>query len=253
MLKFLKGVAAGTGIILIWYLLVEKGPIHPLVLPSPFPFFRQLYEEFRRGVLPLSLLYSLLLILSALIPSLLLAFLMAAGAYRFPRIDGICEKAAALAHPLPGITLLPLFILWTGLGRQIVILTVVHSVLWPFYVNLRAGFRDIPSLWLDLGKNRELTGGEVFRKILIPGSFPYLMAGLKVGWARAWRAVIAAEMIYGTLGGSGGLGWYIYHKRIFMDTAGMYGGIFLLMLTGLAADRWVFCRWEGKISSPGGR
>ena len=169
---------------------------------------------------------------------------MALSAIRFPRVGRFWELLSALAHPLPGMALLPLLILWTGLGNHIIILIVFHSVLWPLFINLKSGFREVSPLWLDLGRNNELSGGEAFFHILLPGAYPSVLAGLKISWARAWRAVIAAEMIFGTIGNTGGLGWYIFNKRIFMDTPGMYGGILVLMVIGLLVEDGLFARLE---------
>ncbi len=228
----------------LWQILSLSGQINPLILPAPTALFAGFLSGLITGELMAGLANSLLLISLAMVPSLIIAFLMALGAYRSPFINRICERGAALFHPLPGIALLPLFILWTGLGKQIIVLTVIHSVLWPFYVNTRAGFREVSLLWLDLGRNRELSEAGIFFHILIPGAYPYILSGLKVAWARAWRAVIAAEMVYGAIGGRGGMGWYIYQKRLFMDTTGMYGGILMLMITGLVVDRLLFVPLE---------
>ena len=169
---------------------------------------------------------------------------MAFLSVKFSFSERITETAAALAHPLPGIALLPILILWTGLGIHIIVLIVIHSVLWPFYINIRSGFKDVPRLWLDFGKNNSLKGREEFLYILLPAAFPSIFAGVKIGWARAWRAVISAEMIFGTIGSAGGLGWFIYNKRIFMDTPGMYGGVFFLMLIGLVVETFLFRKIE---------
>jgi len=205
------------------------------------------------GELPISLYYSLYMIIAALVPAVLTAFLMAVAGRRWNKIDQFWEALSALAHPLPGIALLPLLILWTGLGTHIIVLIVFHSVLWPFYINLRSGFRGVSSLWLDLGRNNELQGWENFVYILLPGAYPSLLAGLKISWARAWRAVISAEMIFGTIGNAGGLGWYIFDKRTFMDTPGMYSGILILMLIGILVDDLIFRKLESRMNLRWGR
>lgn len=169
---------------------------------------------------------------------------MAFLSVRFTAIDKITEMLSALAHPLPGIALLPLLILWTGLGTHIIVLIVIHSVLWPFYINIRSGFLQVPGLWIDLGRNNGLSRNGEFFYILLPAAFPSIVSGLKIGWARAWRAVISAEMIFGTIGNAGGLGWFLYNKRIFMDTPGMYGGLIFLMFIGLVVEKIFFVRLE---------
>ena len=234
---------------LFWEGLCRLKLFNPLILPSPLEVLRGILRDCLSGEIPGSLAYSLFMILAALVPAAAAAFLMTLAGRRFARMDQFFELFSALAHPLPGIALLPLLILWTGLGPHILILIVFHSVLWPFYINLRSGFREVSPLWLDLGRNNQLRGGDIFLHILLPAAYPSLLAGLKISWARAWRAVIAGEMIFGTIGRAGGLGWYIFNKRIFMDTPGLYGGIILLMLIGILIEDLLFRRLELRLGS----
>jgi NitT/TauT family transport system permease protein len=139
------------------------------------------------------------------------------------------------------------------LGKHIIVLVVIHSVLWPLVLNLLGGMDETPELWLDLGKNNQLTPWEMYITILLPGSYPYLRAGMKIGWARAWRAVISAEMIFGTISGSGGLGWYIFNKRIFMDSSGMFAGILVLMILGVIVEQAVILPLEKAVNKRRGK
>lgn len=235
-------------ILLLWQILFLSGVFSPLIFPSPLEVAKSLLGDLKTGELPLSILFSLAIITGSFIPALILAFLLAWLAFRFRGFDPWAEKLSALVHPLPGIALLPLLILWTGLGIHIIVLIVIHSVLWPFYINIRSGFQQVPKVWLDVAENNRLTEGERFFSVLIPASFPQIFAGLKIGWSRAWRAVISAEMIFGTIGSGGGLGWFIYNKRIFMDTPGMYGGVLILMFIGLAVENLLFQSVERRIA-----
>ena len=235
------------GVILVWEGLFRLELFSPLVFPSPWDVAVRMAEDLLSGKLLRGGAFSLLIILAAFIPSLTVGFLMAFLSIRSSFVEGLTEKLSAIAHPLPGIALLPLLIIWTGLGVHILILIVAHSVLWPFYVNVRSGFRSIPQLWIDVGRNNGFSRRREFLSILLPGSFPSIVSGLKIGWARAWRGVISAEMIFGTIGNAGGLGWFIYNKRIFMDTPGMIGGLIFLMALGLAVENLVFGRLEDAI------
>ena len=235
-----------AGALLLWWWLSVSGLFHPLVLPSPLEVLKQTGQDILSGELPLSLFFSIKMILLAFLPALILSFLMALLARLSERADRFWEFLSALAHPLPGIALLPLLILWTGLGAHIIVLIVFHSVVWPFYINLRSGFREVSSLWLDLGRNNQLSRRDTLLYILIPGAYPSILAGLKISWARAWRAVIAAEMLFGTIGSTGGLGWYIYNKRIYMDTPGLYSGILILMVLGILVEDLLFARLDNR-------
>jgi len=239
--------------IILWEAVYRSGLLHPLVFPSLGDIIITAGKDFKSGELPLNILSSLLLIFLSFIPSILLALLITMISRRSPHFKGLFRTIANLAHPLPGIALLPVLILWTGLGQHIIVLIVIHSVLWPLLVNLESGMDETPVIWLNLGRNNNLNSREMFFQILLPGAYPYLLAGLKIGWARAWRAVISAEMIFGTISGGGGLGWYIFNKRIFMDSPGMFAGIFILMILGILVDQFVFSPLEYRIDCRRGK
>ncbi len=245
-MKLLKWIWPGL-ILLIWQIIYLLNIFPPLVFPSIIDIFGGIIKDTRSGELPTHLIYSILIILLAAIPSVIVSFLMTFLSIKNLVIEQITKKLCALLHPLPGIALLPLLIIWSGLGIHIVVLIVIHSTLWPLYINIRDGFKMIPQIWLDLGRNNNLSKVDEFLYILLPGAFPNIITGLKIAWARAWRAVISAEMIYGTIGNSGGLGWYIFNKRIFMDTSGLYGGILILMIIGLLVESLLFKKIEIKV------
>lgn len=254
-MKRLAGSSAFWIILLLiaWEGLHRSALLHPLVFPSLGDILLTAGRDFRSGELPLTIVSSLVLIFISFLPSILLALLMTLLSRRSGDLKVLFRTLSNLAHPLPGIALLPVLILWTGLGQHIIILIVIHSVLWPLHVNLEGGMDETPSIWLNLGRNNSLGPVEMFFQILLPGAYPYLLAGLKIGWARSWRAVISAEMIFGTISGGGGLGWYIFNKRIFMDSAGMFAGILILMVLGITVDFLIFAPLEERISRRRGR
>ena len=98
---------------------------------------------------------------------------------------------------------MPLALLWFGLGVKSVIFVVVHSVLWPMALNTYTGFVAVPQTLRRVGQNFGLTGWRLVAGILLPAAFPYLLSGIKIGWAFAWRTIIAAEMVFGVAGEPG--------------------------------------------------
>ncbi|QEN06900.1 ABC transporter permease subunit [Oceanispirochaeta crateris] len=247
-MKKLKPALTGVLLVLLMALLWEglyySGLFHPLVFPSLQDILKTTARDFLSGELTLSIVTSILLILFSFIPAVLVALILTALGLHSAILRSGIQTLSNLAHPLPGVALLPILILWTGLGQHIILLVVIHSVLWPLVINLQSGIDETPELWLNLGRNNCLSRKEVFLTILLPGSYPYLLAGLKIGWARAWRAVISSEMIFGTISGGGGLGWYIFNKRIFMDSPGMFAGIIVLMILGVLVDQVLFSPLE---------
>jgi len=158
----------------------------------------------------------------------------------------IVSDLMAIMHPLPGIAILPVAILWFGIGVRSILFVVVFSALWPLINHFYAGFRSIPINQLEVGKNLGLAGWELALKVMLPASFPHVLSGLRTGWARAWQASVAAELVFGAAGGQGGLGWYLYKKRFMMETPGVFAGMLIIVLIGIAVEYLIFAGIENR-------
>lgn len=146
----------------------------------------------------------------------------------------------ALFNPLPAIALLPLSLLWFGLGEISLVFVLVHAVLWPMALNLHSGFLGVGETLRMVGRNYGLRGPRFILLIMVPAAFPSILTGLKVSWAFAWRTLIAAEMVFGISSGGGGIGWFIYENRNLLETANVFAGLAAIILIGLLADAAVF-------------
>lgn len=158
----------------------------------------------------------------------------------------LLETLTSMFNPLPAIALLPLALIWFGLGPGSVIFVLVHSVLWAIALNTHAGFRSVSPTLRMVGQNYDLKRLKLVRLILIPAAFPSILTGLKVGWAFAWRTLIAAELVFGVSSGSGGLGWFIYENRNQLETANVFAGLLTVILIGLFVENVVFAAIERK-------
>jgi NitT/TauT family transport system permease protein len=156
------------------------------------------------------------------------------------------ETLTSMFNPLPAIALLPLALIWFGLGNGSIIFVLVHSVLWAVALNTHAGFRGVSQTMRMVGQNYGLKGFKLVRLILIPAAFGSILTGLKVGWAFAWRTLIAAELVFGVSSGSGGLGWYIFENRNQLETANVFAGLFFVILIGLCVENFIFATIERK-------
>jgi NitT/TauT family transport system permease protein len=90
------------------------------------------------------------------------------------------------------------------------------------------------------GQNYGLRGVRYVMQILIPAAFPSILAGLKIGWAFAWRTLIAAELVFGVSSRSGGLGWFIFENRNQLETAYVFAGLTTVIIIGLLVESVVF-------------
>jgi len=152
----------------------------------------------------------------------------------------LLSTLTAMFNPLPAIALLPLALLWFGLGNPSLVFVLIHSVLWPVSLNTHAGFLSVSDTLRMAGNNYGLTGIRFVMKILVPAAFPSILTGLKIGWAFAWRTLIAAELVFGVSSGSGGLGWFIFENRNQLEIAYVFAGLLTVILIGLFMESVVF-------------
>lgn len=158
----------------------------------------------------------------------------------------ILSTLTAMFNPLPAIALLPLALIWFGLGTPSLVFVIIHSVLWAVSLNTLIGFRGVPETLRMSGRNVGLRGARYVGLILIPAAFPSILAGLKIGWAFAWRTLVAAELVFGVSARSGGIGWYIFEARNDLDTATVFSGLLAVILIGLAVESVIFRALEAR-------
>jgi NitT/TauT family transport system permease protein len=158
----------------------------------------------------------------------------------------ILSTLTAMFNPLPAIALLPMALIWFGLGTPSLVFVIIHSVLWAVALNTLSGFRSVPETLRMSGRNVGLKGARYVALILIPAAFPSILAGLKIGWAFAWRTLVAAELVFGVSSRSGGIGWYIFEARNDLDTARVFSGLLTVILIGLLVESVIFRTIENR-------
>jgi len=156
----------------------------------------------------------------------------------------ILSTLTAMFQPLPAISLLPLAVLWFDLGIPSLIFVTVHSVLWAVALSTHVGFMAVSDTLRMVGRNYGLRGIPYIALILVPAAFGSILTGLKIGWAFAWRTLIAAELVFGAASGDGGLGWFVYIKGENLETPYVFAGLLTVILVGLVVENLVFRRIE---------
>ena len=213
---------------------------NPLLVPPFSSAVHALMTDVANGTIPLRALSSIEVLLAGFAAGTLLAGLLTVFAIGSKIGTDFLETMTAMFNPLPAIALLPLALIWFGLGAGSLIFVLVHSVMWAVSLNMLAGFRSVSTTVRMVGRNYNLTGLRFVARILIPAAFPSILAGLKIGWAFAWRTLIAAELVFGVSSGQGGLGWYIFESKNQLDIPEVFAGLLTIILIGLAVENGVF-------------
>jgi len=235
---------AGTvvGLLVLWEAWRRLFRVSPLLFPPASAVLLAFGRALAAGEIPGYAAQSLKVLLTGMAIGSGLALLLTTLAVT-TRLGGeLLETLTSMFNPLPAIALMPLALLWFGLGTSSLVFVIIHSVLWPMALNTYTGFVTVPQTLRRVGQNFGLSGWRLVAGILLPAAFPYILSGIKIGWAFAWRTIIAAEMVFGVAGSQGGLGWFIYQNRFEMNTDLVFAGLLTVILIGLLVEHLLF-RW----------
>lgn len=187
---------------------------------------------------------SLLLIAQGLFIGITLAFVFSGLSVASELFSTIYNLVVSICDLLPAVALMPILIILVGDATTIIIVLVVHSVVWPMSRNIIEGFKSVPKMHIESGRNIGLGKFGLVFGIYIPASLASIIAGLRVGWARAWRGLISAEMIFGAASAAG-IGTYINNARtIWMSFSSVYAALILIIVIGVIVEYGIFANIE---------
>ncbi len=189
-----------------------------------------------------SIIFSLGQVILALGISLAAVLMMLMLCRVIPRAGGLFEAMYTLLSPIPSVAILPLVILWFGLSMKGVVFLMVHATLWPLWTQLKMNQDRLAARFYRLERAYPVSLGARLYFIYLYGAMPDLLIGVQNAFNRGWRAIISIEMIFGLVGPRTGIGWYLYERRMMMDTISVYAGVMGIMICGILVDAVVFKR-----------
>jgi len=155
--------------------------------------------------------------------------------------EDICLPLVSIGAPIPGIAYAPLFLLWFGLGNVSAVLLVAFVSCFPIIFNTWTGVKAVRDIWVRSAQAMGADDRRLFRHVILPGALPYMLTGLRLGLAQAWRILVGVEMLAAV---PWGLGWLIFGAREFLNTDIMLAGVAVIAIIGLALEKLVFQRLE---------
>jgi len=160
---------------------------------------------------------------------------------RSRRAEDILLPLVSICAPIPGLAYAPLFLLWFGLGNISAVLLVGFVSAFPIIFNSWTGVKAVKEIWVRSAQAMGADDRRLFRHVIFPGALPYILTGLRLGLAQAWRILVAVEMLAAV---PWGLGWLIFGARKFLNTDIMLAGIVVIAVIGLALEKLVFQKIE---------
>ncbi|WP_374108879.1 ABC transporter permease [Pseudonocardia sp. ICBG1293] len=224
-----------VALILLWQLASSTGLLAEDELASPLRVVTAAVDLTRSGELPEGLLVSLARVATGLVLGLVVGVGLGvvSGLSRWGGL--LVDPPVQMLRTLPHLGLVPLFILWFGIGELPKVLLVALGVLFPMYLNVHAGVRGVDPKLIEATSVSGFTRAERLRHVVLPGAMPSTLTGLRLALGIAWLSIIVAE----TTSADAGLGYMIMNAREFLRTDVIVVGLAVYALLGLGTDALV--------------
>ncbi|MHB8618106.1 MAG: ABC transporter permease [Chloroflexota bacterium] len=228
--RLILGLTGFVGVVVLWEFLVRVGVVPALFVSSPIQIVEATIIAARDGSLAQSISASLteyfLGYALAAVVGILLG--LVAGWYR--RLNCLVSPWINALYAMPHVALIPLAILWFGIGLSYKVFFVFLISFFPIVINTLAAVQATEAHYLDVARSFQAGQIKTFRTVVLPGAVPFIMSGLRLGAGRAWIGVVVAELV----GANSGLGFIIGQSSEMLDTAKMMMAIVVIGLLGMA-------------------
>jgi ABC-type nitrate/sulfonate/bicarbonate transport system permease component len=219
----------------IWQVASELSLAPAFLLPSPLDVIREGYGLIDAGILQRHVVSSMTRMLSgfglALISGVILGALM--GWFRL--VDDIVDPLVELVRPVSPLALLPLSILWLGIGQASKIFTIWYGCIFPILLNTYSSVRNIPKSSVEAARILGAEPDEMLRKVVFFHSLPTILTGARISFAIGMIVIVAAEMV----AADSGLGYMILTAQQTFQTKQLYVGIVTIAIIGFVGDRLI--------------
>ncbi|WP_315739259.1 MULTISPECIES: ABC transporter permease subunit [unclassified Bradyrhizobium] len=224
-------------LIVIWEAAAQGGYLSPQVLPAPSKIMRTAFKLTTQGTLLNDLGVSLLRAAAGFAIGGAIGFVLGI-LVGFSRIaEALIDRSVQMIRAIPFLAMLPLVIVWLGVGEAEKVFLVALGVTFPIYINTTLGIRQVDPKLLELGRVQALSTLQLIRRIILPGALPSILTGVRYALATAWLALVVAE----TIGAQSGLGFLAMDAREFLRTDVIVLTIVIYALIGVGAD--LIARW----------
>jgi NitT/TauT family transport system permease protein len=225
----------------IWEFFARLGVFPPRLFPTLETVAAAFWRLTMNGILPMHALETLVRLLAGFAIAAVAGVTIGIAMGRSKRAEDIFLPLVSIFAPIPGLAYAPLFLLWFGLGNVSAVLLVGFVAMFAVIFNSWTGVKAVKQIWVRSAQAMGADNKRLFRYVILPGALPYILTGLRLGLAQAWRILVAVEMLAAV---PQGLGWMIFGAREFLNTDVMLAGIAVIAIIGLLLEKFVFQKLE---------
>ena len=231
-IKWIPSILGIMLLLLIWHLACSFGKINAYVLPSPEKVAKTFIKILKNGEIARDIGISLLRVMKGFGIAFILAFVLAAFRVFLPALEPWYSFSVQFFRNVPPISMIPLLIIWCGIGETTKTVIIVLASFFPMYLSIVKGFTGADPKLLEVGKAFSYGKGRLFLRVILPCAIPDILIGMRTSLGYAWRAIIGAEMV----AASTGLGHMILFAQQMSRTDKVIIGICVIGLIGLVTD-----------------
>jgi NitT/TauT family transport system permease protein len=243
MKRFARQAIFYGALIAIWVVLAKLKIWPPYVFPTPKGVLESLWAGFADHSFWIAIVVSMKRMLLGYSLSVVLGMVLGLGVASNKFLEETMGGLLVSLQSLPSICWLPLAVLWFGLTEKAILFVVVMGSLLSVTIAMEAGRQQMPKIYGMAGRNLGASGFKLFWYVLLPASLPFILSGLKQGWAFAWRSLISGEMIFVSLG----LGQLLMMGRDLNDMSQVIAVMMLIVAIGYIVDGLVFKTIERRL------
>jgi ABC-type nitrate/sulfonate/bicarbonate transport system permease component len=225
----------------LWEIVAWSGVFPVRLFPRLETIATTFYDLTVAGILPMHAAQTVLRLFAGFAVAAVIGVGVGILMGRSRRVEDYLLPLVSIVAPIPGIAYAPLFLLWFGLGNVPAIMLVGVVACFPVIFNTWTGVKAVKEIWVRSAHSMGADNQRLFRHVILPGALPYILTGLRLGLAQAWRILVALEMLVGV---NWGLGWLIFGARELLNTDAMLAGIATIGIIGIVLEKLVFQKIE---------
>ena len=235
MKRFIESALVVVLLLVLWHLAWQSGRWTEYILPGPLRVWNAFWVMAKNGTMLQHTLSSLARVFAGFSMAFILAFALGMLAGVFPRSTSYYSQIVEFLRNVPPMSLIPLLILWFGIGERSKIILIVLASFFPMFLSIQKGFASCDVKLLEVGSAFSFSRWQRFYRIMLPAAVPDILVGMRVGLGFSWRAIIGAEMI----AAASGLGYLVLHAQQMSRSDRVIAGIFVIGIVGYLCN-WLF-------------
>lgn len=233
-----------TALIVAWHFIsINLDPGRQVMFPKPLLIWNYLLESFKSGDLLGALRVTMTRLMTGFLIGVFAGVPLGILTARFKWAEDTIGVLGLGLQTLPSVCWVPLALLWFGQSESSILFVVIMGTVWSVQIAVDNGVRSVPPIYARAARTMGSNGFHTWWYVMLPASLPFIVSGVKQGWAFAWRSLMAAEIYVVILSGFG-LGYLLHYGRELHAMDQVIGVMFVIVMIGLLADKILFSPWE---------